>query len=107
MQRVLKFPFVTRRLNASSQLNGMLSRLSACGASRRSLSPITAGGVGTALHRSANDKPEGRSALRMRFEASDAEVRCAGSTLSFVRILPAEAAHKPSPARLWHKQQPS
>jgi hypothetical protein len=92
IQRVLKFPFVTRRLNASSQLNGILSRLSARGASRRFLSPpITADGVGTARHRSPNDMPESRSALWMRFETSDAEVRCAGSTLSFVKMLPAEA----------------
>jgi hypothetical protein len=75
IQRVLKFPFVTRGLNASSQLNGVLSRFSARGASRR-----------TALQRSSNDKPESRSALWMRFEESDAEISCAGS-VSFVETL--------------------
>jgi hypothetical protein len=88
IQRVLKFPFVTRRLNASSQLNGILSRFSARGASRRSLSPLTTDdGVGTALHRSSNDEVESRSALWMRFEESDAEVRRAESTLSFTVML--------------------
>jgi hypothetical protein len=53
MQRVLKFPLVTKRLNAGSQPNGIFSaRLSACG-----------GRTGTALHPSWNDIPENRSVL--------------------------------------------
>src|SRR5689334_2715129 len=64
IQRVLKFPFVTSRLNASSQLNGKPSRFSARSASRRFLSPLTTDdGVGIALHRSSNDKRESRSVL--------------------------------------------
>ena len=64
-QRVLKLPFWTRRLNASSQLNGIFSmRPSARGDSFRfSLSADSALGAGTALHLSLNDTPESRSAL--------------------------------------------
>jgi hypothetical protein len=51
MQRVLKFPFWTRRLKANSQLNGSFSIGPPASGSRSFLLPLrSAVGTGTALH---------------------------------------------------------
>jgi hypothetical protein len=92
-QRVLKFPFEMRRLNASSQLNGIFSiRLSACGCLCSPLLPrVWFAMAGTALQRCSNEIPASRSAWCVRSGLSEADVRCVGTILSFARMSPAEA----------------
>ena len=55
MQRVLKFPSLTRRLNASSQLKGIFSTPHSCGSCPFFLPAASVPGAGTALHRSWNE----------------------------------------------------
>ena len=50
MQRVLKFPSLTRRLNASSQLKGIFSTPLSCGSCPFFLPAASVPGAGTALH---------------------------------------------------------
>jgi hypothetical protein len=96
MQRVLKFPFRIRWLNASSQLNGIFSTRSSARGSCRSILPVgSAIGAGTALHLSWNKIPVTRFSLWIRFETSDVNVGNAGA-LNFARMSPAEAGQMQS-----------
>jgi hypothetical protein len=93
IQRVLKFPVLTKRLNASSQLNGIFSIcVPAHGVSRWLCSlRVPVDGAGTAFHLSSNEMPESRSALWIRLATSDADVSGVGVTLNFVKEFSAEA----------------
>jgi len=91
-QRVLKFPVLTRRLNASSQLNGIFSIcVSARGVSRWFSSlRVPVGDAGTAFHLFSNEMLESRSALWIRLATSDADISAVGVTSNFVTEFPAE-----------------
>lgn len=90
-QRVLKFPVLMIRLNASSQLNGTFSmRVSPRGGSRRLLlALISAARAGTALHRCSNEIAS-RSDLWVR-SGTATVAACPGTRLNFSRRSPAEA----------------
>src|ERR1700758_1234644 len=75
MQRVLKFPVLTRRLNASSQLNGSFSIGPPARGSRSFFLPLlSAVGTWTAFHLSWNEIPVSRFSFGVQFETSDANV---------------------------------
>ena len=68
IQRVLRFPILTRRLNASSQLKGIFSICVSAHDVSRWLCSLRApvDGAGTAFYLSLNEMPESRSAFWIR-----------------------------------------
>jgi hypothetical protein len=103
IQRVLKFPVLTRRLNASSQLNGIFSIcISAHGVSCWLWSlRVRVDGAGTAFHLPSNEMLVSRSALWIRLATSDADISAVGVRLTSSQNFQPKSANTPHKTQRW------